>query len=150
MTARSTPSCFHPGPRGRAAGATSGPPRLRRRARPGGGGAAKRADLAAESGSLLNFYVLVAAPVAALSKGKTLLKESGRGSSGRLCRTLLFGCYVRASVPKQELPVENRALHSVDSRVQANSLVLKGAVLCRVNMSDPMPGTWPMRPKEVK
>lgn len=51
-------------------------PRLQRRAPPGrggrlaAGGTAERAGLAAESGSLLDFYFLITAEVAALSKGK--------------------------------------------------------------------------------
>lgn len=77
VTTGSTPPPANPGPGGRAAPVASGPPGLQRRSRLGeaerlaAGGVADRADLAAESGSLLDFYFLVTAGVAAVTKGKT-------------------------------------------------------------------------------
>ncbi|KAL4826312.1 hypothetical protein H8958_000595, partial [Nasalis larvatus] len=67
--------------------------------------------------SLLDFYLLVVA----LKRENLGFKEPGPASFGRLFPT--FGCYVRASAPKQDFPGEKCVLYLVVSHVQVKSLV---------------------------
>ncbi|KAL4681945.1 hypothetical protein H8957_017427, partial [Semnopithecus entellus] len=67
--------------------------------------------------SLLDFYFLVVA----LKRENLGFKEPGPASFGRLFST--FGCYVRASAPKEDFPGEKCVLYLVDSHVQVKSLV---------------------------